>query len=99
MPRLPLHWTWDIEKASANLRKHGVGFDLAVRVFDDPFALSLPDPHEGEERWRTLGKPSADYSVLLFVVHTWDEADEGGRIISARRAQPQERKAYEEGQF
>lgn len=92
-------WTWDPEKAAANLRKHKVGFELAARVFGDSFALSLPDPHSGEERWRTIGKPSSDFPVLLFVVHTWDDLTGQGRIISARRAEVHERKAYEEGQF
>lgn len=97
-----MRWIWDLAKAAANLKKHGVSFDLASRVFGDPFALTLPDPYPDEERWRTIGMPSSDSPVLLFVVHTGgDEADPDpvGRIISARRAEPHERKAYEEGQF
>ncbi len=92
-------WTWDPEKAAGNLHKHKVSFELAARVFGDPFALSLPDHHPDEERWRTIGKPSSDFPVLLFVVHTWDDLSGQGRIISARRAEAHERKAYEEGQF
>lgn len=97
-----LRWTWDPAKAATNLKKHGVSFDLASRVFGDPYALTLPDPYPHEDRWRTVGMPSSNSSVLLFVVHTGaDEADPDptGRIISARRAEPRERKAYEEGQF
>jgi uncharacterized DUF497 family protein len=95
-----LSWTWDNHKAAANLRKHGVSIELAARVLGDPFALSVPDPYPDEERWRTIGMPSSASSRTLFVVHTvWDEDYSGGRIISARRALPHERKAYEDGQF
>lgn len=97
-----MRWTWDAEKARTNLEKHRVSFELAERVFGDPFHLSVPDPYPDEERWRTIGKPSSASDVTLFVVHTWpvdDGDDEAGRIISARRAEPHERKAYETGKF
>lgn len=90
-------WTWDTDKAASNRRKHGISFELAARVFGDPFALSLPDPHPSEERWRTIGKPSSASALLLFVVHTWSDDENTGRIISAREAIPHERKTYEEG--
>ncbi|MDE1146429.1 MAG: BrnT family toxin [Azospirillaceae bacterium] len=91
-------WTWDLEKAQANLVKHKISFELAERVFGDPWAITLPDSHPDEERWWTIGRPYADLPGVLFVVHT-DAASDGGtgRIISARRATPAERKAYEEG--
>jgi len=92
-----LQWTWDIEKAKTNLEKHGVSFELAERALGDPFCISISDPHPDEERWRSLGSPSADEVVVLFVVHTWPLDEEGvGRIISARRAVSHERRAYEE---
>lgn len=89
-------WDWAPVKADANFRKHGVSFELALRVFDDPFALTLKDPFLAEERWRTLGKPSAEFPGILFVVHT-ETYPEGGRIISARLATPKERREYEKG--
>ncbi len=95
-----MSWTWTNEKAEVNLKKHGVSFELAVRVFGDPMAVSVPDPYPGEERWRTIGQPSSTSPVVLLVVHTWPMDEDGqGRIISARRAEPHERRAYEEGQF
>jgi len=42
---MALHWIWDPNKAAANRAKHGLSFELAVRVFDDPFHASKPDPH------------------------------------------------------
>ncbi len=49
-----------------------------------------------EERWQTIGEVGGS---VVFVVHTLNENEEGGRIISARKATKQERMAYEEGRF
>ena len=38
---------WDPAKAAINLRKHGIGFELAMRVFSDPYALTLQIQVEG----------------------------------------------------
>jgi uncharacterized DUF497 family protein len=96
-----LRWTWDQNKATANRAKHGLSFETAAHVFDDPFHASKPDPHLDRDRWLTIGLVGR---VLLLVIHTWPEVEvEGeepiGRIISARKATPPERKAYEEGEF
>lgn len=89
---------WDQAKADSNRRKHGISFETAVRAFADPFALTVQDRIEqGEQRWQTLG--IADGYLLLLVAHTvWDDEDgaEVIRIISARRAEPKERKRYEQ---
>ena len=85
------------DKNRDNKRKHGLSFDTAQLVFDDPHALSRPDPFVDEERWQTIGVIGP---VTVFVVHTWPESDnEPGRIISARKATAYERKAYEEDHF
>jgi uncharacterized DUF497 family protein len=84
-------------KAKANFEKHKVSFELAERALGDPLCLSVPDPYPDEERWRTLGSPTTDGIVILYVVHTWPEDELGaGRIISARRAESNERREYEE---
>ncbi len=93
-----MRWTWDPAKDRANRRKHGLSFDTARRVFDDPLALSrLDTSSEEEERWTTVGLIG---SVVVLIVHTWPEPDGGGetigRIISARKATPHERRVYEE---
>jgi uncharacterized DUF497 family protein len=93
-------WIWDPDKERQNKANHnGLSFSVAELVFDDPAQLSMPDPHESDERWRTLGQVG---SVVLFVVHTMPEFDpylgqEVGRIISARKATVRERRAYEHG--
>jgi uncharacterized DUF497 family protein len=68
-----------------------------MRAFADPLALMEQDRIEGgERRWRTLGQ--VEGWLLLVVAHTvWDEDDgEVIRIISARRAEPKERRRYEQ---
>ena len=91
---------WDPDKAAGNRVKHGLSFETAVLVFDDPLHASKPDPHPDGDRWHTIGLVG---SVLLLVIHTWPEKSEGGepvgRIISARKATAHERKAYEKGSF
>jgi uncharacterized protein len=94
-----VQWAWDPRKALANQQKHGVSFELAVRVFEDPLHLSIEDPHDEELRWRSLGQVAG---VTLIVVHTvpaFDAIDsvERGRIISARKATRRERMACENG--
>lgn len=92
-----MRWTWDPEKTKRNLEKHKVSFELAERALGDPFCISVRDSYPNEERWRTLGSPTADRIVIHYVVHTWPEDEDGaGRIISARRAEAQERRDYEE---
>jgi uncharacterized protein len=96
-----LRWIWGPKKAAVNRAKHGLSFETAVRVFDDPLHASKPDPHPDGDRWHTIGLVGP---VLLLVIHTWPEAgpdgDEAvGRLISARKATARERTAYEEGSF
>jgi uncharacterized DUF497 family protein len=92
-----VEWTWTIEKDRVNRRDHGLSFEAARLVFNDPFAVSRVDPHPDGDRWQTVGMVG---QVALFVVHTWPEPgppDAGiGRIISARKATSHERRAYEE---
>lgn len=92
-------FTWDTAKAASNLRKHGISFETAVRVFADPMAVTRQDRIEnGEQRWQTIGMVSD--RALLLVAHTlWDDEEgiEVVRIISARRADRKEWRIYENG--
>jgi uncharacterized DUF497 family protein len=92
---------WDPVKAAVNLCKHAVSFDIAMRVFADPFALTEQTQIDGgEERWLTLG--IVDEHLLLLVAHTTrNEQVEGHpieiiRIISARKVDRKERRRYEQ---
>ncbi|MDG4885109.1 BrnT family toxin [Mesorhizobium sp. WSM4884] len=92
-----LQFEWDPEKARRNLAKHGVAFDLAQKVFDDPLHLVVPDRFEdGEQRWHAIGMVGT--RVILLVVHTYpNPADEERvRVVGARKATPHERRRYEQ---
>jgi uncharacterized DUF497 family protein len=96
-----LRFTWDDAKDRSNRRKHGIGFEEAVRVFADPLHLSRQDRIEGGEmRWQTIGTVGG--TTLLLVAHTGREDDENGRpvevirIVSARAATRRERRRYED---
>jgi uncharacterized DUF497 family protein len=96
-----MRWTWDPKKDRANKRDHGLSFETAQLVFDDPLAVSRLDDDPDESRWQTVGRVGG---VTILVVHTWPEFSRHGtgtigRIISARKATAHERKAYEEGEF
>ncbi len=93
-----MRFEWDEQKNKKNQAKHGVSFETARLVFDDPRAVSIQDRHDnGEERWQTIGL--VGQAVILLVAHTYrdDMADEETiRIISARKATPKERRIYEQ---
>lgn len=85
---------WDDDKAQSNLIKHGVSFEEAATVFEDPVAITFNDQEhsETEERFVTIGY-SAQLRALL-VINT--EREDNIRIISARKTTPSERKLYDQ---
>jgi hypothetical protein len=87
---------WDIIKARRNSLKHGISFEEASTVFDDPLYITFLDVEHSidEERYITLGLSKV--GRLLLIAHT----DRGGiiRIISARKATKNERRYYEESE-
>lgn len=90
-----VRFEWDPGKAAANARKHGVSFDEASECFEDPLALVLEEARF-PERLILIGVPRA--RRLIFTVY----AERGPaviRIISARKATRNERRAYEEGDY
>ncbi|HUI43914.1 MAG TPA: BrnT family toxin [Terriglobia bacterium] len=93
-----IRFEWDPVKAQSNLRKHGVRFEDAMHVFDDPFALFEQDRagEAGELRWQAVGL--AGGVAVLLVAHTVREEgrDELIRLVSARRATRKERERYEQ---
>jgi hypothetical protein len=92
-----LRFEWDPAKAVANPRKQAVSFEEAASAFSDEHALVIEDPdHSGdEERFVLLGL-SAKLRMLV-VVHCYRERDEVIRLISARKAKPQESRHYSAG--
>ncbi|HLC41372.1 MAG TPA: BrnT family toxin [Methylomirabilota bacterium] len=85
---------FDPKKDAANLKKHGVSLSEGDGVLNDPLAITVEDESaEGEQRFVTIGMNV--FGSLMFVVHT-PRGDEV-RIISVRKADPKERRAYEKG--
>ena len=90
-----MEWTWDPHKNRENVRRHGFSFETAVLVFNDSALVIEEDFYPYEQRWRTIGEIEPN---ILLVIHTLPYTEgEPGRIISARRATPHERRRYEEG--
>jgi uncharacterized protein len=85
-------WTWDPQKARANRRKHGVSFAEALIALEDPLALTIPDRTRDEERLVTIGLNAEGTLIVV----AWSPLEQGGRILSARKATPRERRSYEE---
>ncbi|HEY7549565.1 MAG TPA: BrnT family toxin [Hyphomicrobiaceae bacterium] len=85
---------WDDTKAQANLRKHRISFRAASRVFDDPLVIIEQDLSEdyGEDRFVAVGRVDG---LLVAVAYT--ERGDCIRIISARKANANERRTYSQG--
>jgi uncharacterized DUF497 family protein len=97
-----VEFTWYERKNRANQQKHGISFETAILVFDDPLNVSAQDREvDGEPRWQTIGMVNGIH--VLLVAHTLDvdidrDDDEAViRILSARKATRQERRIYAQG--
>ena len=89
-----VRFRWNEDKATLNVEKHGVSFEQAAQVFFDPFLRYVDASRDGEQRDGAVG---SDFDLrVMFVVHLVVE-DEYIRVISARKAEPNERKRYEDG--
>ena len=84
---------WDDAKAAQNYADHGVSFEVARRIFEDPFATERLDDRQdyGEDRYSILGMVDGR---ILYVAYTLRNGT--SRIISARGAEPDERRRYHE---
>ena len=94
-------FTWDDEKEKLNIRKHGIDFKTAASVFIDSYLYiesNSIDEYTGEERFDVIGMIAGDKAI--FVVYV-DRITAGGndiiRIISARKAEREERMRYVNG--
>jgi uncharacterized DUF497 family protein len=90
---------WDEVKATNNVRKHGVSFELARTVFHDKNLLTIADVEhsDAEERWFSVGCTSN--GRLITVVYPWSDTSPPVTkicLISARKATPAEITYYQE---
>jgi uncharacterized DUF497 family protein len=95
-----MKFVWDPVKAKANLAKHGVSFELAQKVWDDPLMIVVLEGVENtEQRWGAIGLVGP--VLMVVVIHAYPDldTDELVRIISARRATRYERRRYEQNRI
>jgi len=86
--------TFDPKKNAANVRKHGVALSEGDGVLNDPLALTVEDRSSADEqRFVSIGMNV--FGKLRVVVYTY--RGEGVRLISVRKPEPKEVRAYEEG--
>lgn len=95
---MSVRFEWHLTKAARNLRKHGVGFDEATTVFNDPLARVLDDEDHSADEERQIIVGHSLWKRLLVVSFT-ERANEAIRIISARAATRKERRRYEDRTF
>ena len=88
-----MEFEWDETKNRANIRKHGVSFMTASRIFEK-LVLTRRDDRKryGEDRYISVGE--VDGVAVIVVAHT-DRGDRT-RLISARPASRKERQAWHE---
>jgi len=89
-----MEFKWNKDKAKANLSKHGVPFDEAKTVFDDPLYIDFHDPDHSDDEERYIIVGQSQQNRLLVVSYT--ERENKIRLISAREATRMEKQAYEE---
>jgi uncharacterized DUF497 family protein len=84
---------WDVVKAAANVVKHGVSFEQARKAFADPYAIDFADDRRyySEERAVLFGMVDDRLLVIVYTIR-----GNKVRIISAREAEPHERRRYHE---
>lgn len=86
---------WDPAKARLNFRNHGVRFEEATAVFDDPYAITIADDEADPTEQRFVSIGTGALGRVLVVVYTY--RGDNTRIISARLAAAHERHGYEVG--
>jgi len=92
-----MQFEWDENKNIINQEKHGVSFEEAQEVFFDALQISKLDYRFNyfEERWITIGATKKYQILVVANLFFSEDGEEIIRIISARKANNNERKIYE----
>ena len=85
-----MEFEYDPQKSQTNLEKHGIDFEVAQELWDDPDAIGFPARSEDEERFALLGIADGKLWMAFYTRRA-----ERIRLISVRRARANERKLYE----
>ena len=92
-----MKYEWDDNKNIMNQKKYGVSFEKAIEVFDNALEISKLNHRFNyfEERWITIGATKKEHILVVANLFFSDDGEEIIRIISARKANSNERKVYE----
>lgn len=85
-----MQFEYDPEKSLANEAKHGIDFDVAQRLWDDPYRIEFEARTQDEARWLTVGQIDGKQWTAIFMLR-----HEHIRLISVRRSRNEERLWYE----
>ena len=91
-----LRFEWDERKNRSNKKKHGVSFEEARSVFLDENARLIDDPDHSDDEARFVLMGISELLRVLVVCHCYRQDGDVIRIISARKADSEERSSYEE---
>lgn len=86
-----MRFEYDPDKSAGNKRKHGIDFEEAMALWDDPDLLEIPAKTEDESRFLVIGLIEGTHWSAVITYR-----DENIRLISVRRAREEERRLYEE---
>ncbi len=92
-------FTWTLAKAKRNQRIHGVSFETAKEVFDDPNHVAGENyfiGSDGEQRYQVIGMTKGLVLLLVVFVDRSDRGVEVIHLISARRTVDYEKSIYED---
>lgn len=90
---------WDEKKNQVNQSKHGIAFEEASTVFDDPYARQFADPDHSQEEDRFLLVGTSNQLRVLLVCYCERFQENIIRIISARRLNKEEKRQFKRGDF
>jgi uncharacterized DUF497 family protein len=87
---MPITYEWDEAKNAANIAKHRIDFDEAVRIFEGPVLENIDRRRDyGEVRIVAFGEVDGRELTVVYTMR-----GENPRIISARRSYKNERRTY-----
>lgn len=92
-------FTWDPAKARRNKQRHGISFETAKEVFDDPYQVVTENYYiaePGEQRYQIIGMTQNVVLLLVVFVDRSRPEIEIIHIISARKAEQYEQSVYED---
>lgn len=89
---LGMGFEYDVDKSANNQRKHGIDFEEAQRLWDDPDVVEIPAKTIDEQRWLVVGMIGGKHWSAVITYR-----GENIRLISVRRARSEEVAIYESG--